>query len=193
MFVNNNDFRAQGRMPDLLLETKDFDSYSPESIVVYAGTSAESVREIKRMILQKNNEWVTLATSNEMVSVVPNLFDSPQSFYKIEILSNHNGGINTKISAIRVDRLTDFSFKSIPCTPDNSRVSSGVVTRLPGSFSFPSVQSIPIPSSSASGSVGGGIFNTPVSVSKPPPLFISPDHFVDTKFDSNLKGLNLTL
>ena len=150
-FSENADFRGQSS-PDLMLETRDYGSYSPDEIVVYAGTSAESYVEIKRMRLATEHAWVTLATAAEMTARVPNLFDTVQSFFKVEILSNHSiklsnggslgsGGVNAKICRLQLNNHAVFGSPSVECTAANCRVSSGVVSVIPNpaNFAYPLV------------------------------------------------------
>lgn len=92
----------------LFMQTHDHDSYSPNRVRIMVGATASSLVLVKEMPLNKVTEWVNLLTDKEAAAVgVP----KPR-VVRVMILSNHSGGLNSRVSSVKM--MSSASFRPKP-------------------------------------------------------------------------------
>jgi hypothetical protein len=86
-------------MGEFQIYLKDYGDYSPLDVKLHAGDSASTLQEVKSMQLPFGNTgWLTILTAKEARAVIK----KPTTVVKLEIISNHKGGGNSKVTSLRV-------------------------------------------------------------------------------------------
>lgn len=81
----------------LKIHTSVFGSYAPKRVRIRVGVSSEQLRLLKEVVLRDINGEQELVSPEDATD-----FQEPVMVFRIEIIENHDRGMNTKIGGIRV-------------------------------------------------------------------------------------------
>lgn len=110
---------------ELALLIHNHGSYAPESVRVKCGTTV--IKE-EMKLHQRSGEWVTLLSRAEAIAVSQAAGDSKK--LRVEIIKNFEGGINSKVTAIRLKGASEEAFAAAAAAikPPMKSLSQGSIT-----------------------------------------------------------------